>query len=108
MHTAGHPTIGLCLSQTDEGAESLPEAIELDGFDDLATAFLDQQLLAAIDSVDMQLKQEVRQVVLLGCGLDTRPFRSAFLGHCMSMLCMHADAAHVPRDSILRLHLRFR
>lgn len=89
-----------CCIQSDESLDSLPEAIELDSFDDLATAFLDQQLLAAIDTVDMQLKQEVRQVVLLGCGLDTRPFRSALLGLCMSMLCGHAAAAHVPLDSI--------
>ena len=55
----------------------MPEDHDLGGFDDITTAFLDEQLLTAIDTVDMQLKQEVRQIVLVGCGLDTRPFRSA-------------------------------
>ena len=54
---------------------SLPQS-DGSSFDDIATAFLDERLLEALDNVDMELKQETRQVVLLGCGLDTRPHRS--------------------------------
>ena len=46
-----------------------------DSFDNVATAFLDNQLLEAINLVNMDLDQETRQVVLVGCGLDTRPYR---------------------------------
>ena len=58
-----------------QGDQVLPERTELDEFHDAATAFLDEQLLTAVDTVDMHLKQETCQVVLVGCGLDTRPFR---------------------------------
>jgi hypothetical protein len=43
-----------------------------------ATAVIDEQLLTALGLVNMEnmrMKEEYRQVVLLGCGLDTRPFR---------------------------------
>lgn len=40
-----------------------------------ATAYIDQQVLTALDLVDLDLKKEYRQVVLLGCGFDTRPYR---------------------------------
>jgi len=42
-----------------------------------ATAFIDEQLLTALGLVNMDMDEEYRQVVLLGCGLDTRPYRSA-------------------------------
>lgn len=38
-------------------------------------SFLDEQLLQAVDIANMDLRQEYQQVVLLGCGFDTRPFR---------------------------------
>ena len=38
-------------------------------------AFVDQQLLHVLSIVDAQLKQDFRQVVLVGDGVDTRPFR---------------------------------
>lgn len=41
----------------------------------VATRYIDEQLLTALNLVNMDLKQEYRQVVLLGCGMDTRPFR---------------------------------
>ena len=63
------------VSLHQQGEQVLPEGADLDGFHDAATAFLDEQLLSTVDMVDMQLKQETRQVVLVGCGLDTRPFR---------------------------------
>ena len=44
-------------------------------FDDLATRFVDDSLATAIGLVNMDLRQEYRQVVLLGCGMDTRPYR---------------------------------
>ena len=40
-----------------------------------ATAFIDEQLLTALGLVNMDMKEEYRQLVLLGCGLDTRPYR---------------------------------
>lgn len=40
-----------------------------------AISFLDDQLLQAVDIVNMDLKKEYQQVVLLGCGFDSRPFR---------------------------------
>ena len=43
--------------------------------DVLATAYIDEQLLVALGLVNMDLKQEYRQVILLGCGFDTRPYR---------------------------------
>lgn len=43
--------------------------------DAAATAYLDEQLLRGVDIVNMDIRQEYRQVVLLGCGMDTRPFR---------------------------------
>lgn len=46
-----------------------------DPFDDVATAFFDTQLQEAVQLINMDLQQETRQVVLLGCGLDTRPCR---------------------------------
>ncbi len=56
--------------------DALPEMIFADeAFDNLATAFLDDQLLEVINLVNMDLDQETRQVVLVGCGLDTRPYR---------------------------------
>lgn len=55
---------------------SLPDiSSEDEEFDNIATAFMDEQLLQAINLVNMDLEQETRQVVLLGCGLDTRPYR---------------------------------
>ena len=66
----------------------MPE--DLDGFDDMATAFLDEQLLTAIDTVDMQLQQEVRQIVMVGCGLDTRPFRfTTSMAHARPSAALH-------------------
>ena len=40
-----------------------------------ATLFLDTQLLRMLDSVEPEVRQEFNQVVLLGDGMDTRPFR---------------------------------
>ena len=40
-----------------------------------ATLFLDTQLLRMLDSVEPELRQEFTQVVLVGDGMDTRPFR---------------------------------
>ena len=67
---------------------SYPSSMEDDLFDDHATAVFDAQLLEAVELVNMDLKQQTRQVVLLGCGLDTRPYRhvsspaNAFCNHC--------------------------
>lgn len=44
-------------------------------FDDVATAFLDHSLATAVGMVNMDLQQEYRQIVLVSCGLDTRPYR---------------------------------
>ena len=40
-----------------------------------ATLFLDTQLLRMLDSVEPEVRQEFNQVVLVGDGMDTRPFR---------------------------------
>ena len=56
---------------------SFPSNAEDDDFDNLATALLDTKLLEAVQLINMDLKQETRQVVLLGCGLDSRPHRHA-------------------------------
>ena len=40
-----------------------------------ATLFLDTQLLRMLDSVEPEVKQDFNQVVLVGDGMDTRPFR---------------------------------
>lgn len=48
-------------------------------FDDLATKFVDESLATAVGLVNMDLRQEYRQVVLLGCGMDTRPYRYVHL-----------------------------
>ena len=56
---------------------SFPSNEEGNSLDDLATAIFDSQLLEAVQLINMDLKQETRQVVLLGCGLDSRPHRHA-------------------------------
>ena len=43
--------------------------------DAVATRYIDEQLLKGLSLVNMDLKQEYRQVVLVGCGMDTRPYR---------------------------------
>ena len=43
--------------------------------DDVAVRFVDDAVLSALSLVNMDLRQEYRQAVLLGCGLDSRPFR---------------------------------
>ena len=71
---------------------SLPSNAEDDGFDNLATALLDTKLLEAVQLVNMDLQQETRQVVLVGCGLDTRPHRhvDTVPPVCISCgLCLH-------------------
>lgn len=75
---------------------SLPEGLEEeDAFDDTATAFLDEQLLTAVSLVNMDLEQETRQVVLVGCGLDTRPYRQGRLLILHSCLCIALLLHHV-------------
>jgi hypothetical protein len=49
----------------------------------MATAFLDQQLLQCADYMNMDTKEFYQQVVLVGPGLDTRPFRHAPLFSCL-------------------------
>eukprot|EP00884_Botryococcus_braunii_P004617 jgi/Botrbrau1/14156/Bobra.182_3s0096.1 len=41
----------------------------------LSTAFLDQQLLQLADMMNVDLQQGYQQIVFVGPGLDTRPFR---------------------------------
>lgn len=43
----------------------------------LATAFLDEQLLQLADMMNVDLQQGYQQIVFVGPGLDTRPFRWA-------------------------------
>ena len=43
--------------------------------DCIATRFVDDAVLSALSIVNMDLQQDYRQAVLLGCGMDTRPFR---------------------------------
>ncbi|CAL8470654.1 g10196 [Coccomyxa elongata] len=94
---------------------SLPDiSSEDEEFDNIATAFMDEQLLKAINLVNMDLEQETRQVVLLGCGLDTRPYRLPWPGgtvlfevagtdaHALAVSRLKAAGAHVPRACLLR------
>lgn len=94
---------------------SLPEiSSEDEEFDNIATAFMDEQLLQAINLVNMDLEQETRQVVLLGCGLDTRPYRLPWPGgtvlfdvagadaHALAASRLKEAGAHVPRACLLR------
>ena len=46
--------------------------------DCIATRFVDDAVLSALSIVNMDLQQDYRQAVLLGCGMDTRPFRYRF------------------------------
>lgn len=41
----------------------------------IATAFLDDQLLRLATMMNMDIQQGYQQIVLVGPGLDTRPFR---------------------------------
>jgi hypothetical protein len=90
------------LNSLLQGHEALQRAIEVpedvDAFDDIATAFLDEQLLTAVQMVNMDLEQETRQVVLVGCGLDTRPYRQVSLSISLTLsshartplqICLH-------------------
>ena len=54
--------------------ESKQDALDA-AFDIAATKFVDEQMLTAVGLVNMDMKEEYRQVVLLGCGMDTRPYR---------------------------------
>ncbi len=72
----------------------LPGNAEEDDFDNLATALLDTKLLEAVQLINMDLKQETRQVILLGCGLDTRPHRYAYKPPCMRLTCPAAFTKH--------------
>lgn len=69
---------------------SLPANAQEDEFDNLATALLDVKLLEAVQLINMDLKQETRQVVLLGCGLDTRPHRHAYRPNHPHFVCLHS------------------
>ena len=87
---------------------SYPSNIEDDLFDDTATAVFDAQLLEAIELVNMDLKQQTRQVVLLGCGLDTRPYRHVFSpAHAFCHRCYVISLARPPafgNHAASRLH----
>ena len=47
--------------------------------DCIATRFVDDAVLSALSIVNMDLRQDYRQAVLLGCGMDTRPFRCCWV-----------------------------
>ena len=49
--------------------------------------FVDDAVLSALSLVNMENNQEYRQAVLLGCGLDSRPYR------CALMLPSHATCS---------------
>ena len=51
--------------------------------DCIATRFVDDAVLSALSIVNMDLQQDYRQAVLLGCGMDTRPFRSVHHTVCL-------------------------
>ena len=65
------------LAHPDPFAEALGGSWEQsgadDGLDGLVTNHLDEEALRAVDMVIGD--KEIRQVVLLGCGMCTRPFR---------------------------------
>ena len=83
-----------CICQEVE--VPLPGNAEDDDFDHLATALLDTRLLEAVQLINMDLKQETRQVVLLGCGLDTRPHRHATVFRaCISHVPLHTSHKHL-------------
>ncbi|KAK9798150.1 hypothetical protein WJX73_010549 [Symbiochloris irregularis] len=83
-------------------------------FDDLATRFIDDSLATAIGLMNMDLRQEYRQIVLLGCGMDSRPFRmswpegtilfelAAAEANAAAKAAMEACKARVPRACLLR------
>ncbi|CAL5220268.1 g2249 [Coccomyxa viridis] len=102
----------LCNEQEVE--PPLPGNAEEDDFDNLATALLDTRLLEAVQLINMDLEQETRQVILLGCGLDTRPHRLPWPegtvifdvapadAHAVAAAALKAADAHVPRACLLR------
>ena len=55
-------------------------------FDDLATRFIDDSLATAAGLVNMDLRQDYRQIVLLGCGMDSRPYRCACMPGCQAIV----------------------
>jgi len=58
----------------DDATAAAPPA---DGWDALVTAWCDGQLLRAVETVSPEAREECRQAVMLGPGLDSRPFRRA-------------------------------
>ena len=81
---------------------SFPSNAEDDDFDNLATALLDTKLLEAVQLINMDLKQETRQVILLGCGLDTRPHRYADLPAVCTSWCLRDAPLHFAEVSGMR------
>ncbi|KAK9838883.1 hypothetical protein WJX74_005154 [Apatococcus lobatus] len=84
-------------------------------WDTVATRFLDDQLSQGIDIVNMELEEDYRQVVLLGCGMDTRPYRLMWPAgtvlyevapaevHAAAVAALQAASAKVQRGC---LHIR--
>lgn len=64
---------GLGKSQTMESSEAVYRRHII------ATAFLDEQLLRLATMMNLDIQQGYQQIVLVGPGLDTRPFRWTFL-----------------------------
>ncbi|KAK9819621.1 hypothetical protein WJX72_000343 [[Myrmecia] bisecta] len=95
----------------DPYAEGLAEGGKYDGElpqagtahtapDEVATAFLDRQLLTAVSLVNMDLRQEYRQVVLVGCGMDTRPFRLVWPPGTVLFMVAPAEVHAVAANSL--------
>lgn len=74
------------LCQASPDASRGPDAAATAALDAIATHYIDGQLLTALGIVNMDLRQEYRQAVLLGPGLDTRPHRRACLHHSAPLL----------------------
>lgn len=66
------PYADALASQVEHRGHNAPDHA---AHDILATKFLDDMALQAVGLVNMDLGQEYRQVVLLGDGMDTRPYR---------------------------------
>ena len=66
------PYADALASQVEHRGNNAPDRT---AHDILATKFLDDMALQAVGLVNMDLGQEYRQVVLLGDGMDTRPYR---------------------------------
>lgn len=66
------PYADALASQVEHRGNNAPDHT---AHDILATKFLDDMALQAVGLVNMDLGQEYRQVVLLGDGMDTRPYR---------------------------------